>query len=99
MATESICPKGWTLPTETKTRTIAPNTPGSATYVPSFSPVMGGYYANSGLQNEDTKGYWWGSTAYNGATRKYINYENGNLITYSLGVRSRGYYIRCVQAS
>ena len=88
-ATESICPKGWILPSKTQIdgqRNIA-----------SFSPVLGGYYGNGTLYNEDTYGYWWGSTAYNGARRYNLRYNGSSLYTNS-GRRLLGHYVRCVQA-
>ena len=96
-ATESICPKGWTLPDKTQTRSIAPDS-GSATYISSFSPVLGGNYRNSALDNEAERGLWWGSEAYNGAIRYYLNYDGSSLYTYRSGRRYDGFYIRCVQA-
>ncbi|MBQ3293226.1 hypothetical protein IJG93_02930 [Candidatus Saccharibacteria bacterium] len=94
IATESICPKGWTLPTVAQTRSIGPNA-GSTTYVSSFSPVLGGYYENGTLYNESTRGLWWGSTALNGARRYYLYYNGSSLYTGSIR-RDDGYYIRCV---
>ena len=99
IATESICPKGWTLPTAAQTRTIGPNS-GSTTYLSIFSPVLGGRYDNSALNHEDTSGYWWDSTAYSGVARYRLVYGDGNLYTNGgNGVRRYGQYIRCVQAS
>ena len=95
-ATESICPKGWTLPNRTQTRSIGPDA-GSATYIPSFSPVLGGGYVNGTLDRESTHGYWWGSTAYNSARRYYLNYNGSSLYTHN-GTRLVGIYVRCVQA-
>ena len=88
-ATESICPKGWTLPSRTQID--------SQRNVNSFSPVLGGNYNNGTLYDEDTYGYWWGSTAYNGASRFSLNYNGSSLYT---GNRTRrnGVYVRCVQA-
>ena len=89
-ATESICPKGWTLPNKTQIdgqRIIA-----------SFSPVLGGYYGNGTLYNEDTHGNWWGSTAYNGASRYNLRYNGSSLYTINYADRRLGFYIRCVQA-
>ena len=93
-ATESVCPKGWTLPDTMQTRSIGPNS-GSITYVSSFSPVLGGYYHLGTLVDEATRGYWWGSTAYNGTLRYYLGYNGSILYT---GNRSRrdGLYVRCV---
>ena len=97
-ATESICPKGWTLPNATQIRSIGPDS-GSTTYVSSFSPVLGGNYNASVLDRDTTNGYWWGSEAYNGAVRRNLGYSNDTLLYISnYGGRNRGYYIRCVQA-
>ena len=95
-ATESICPKGWTLPDLAQIRSIGTNA-GSAIYITNFSPVLGGDYLNGTLENEATRGYWWSSTAYNGAKRYFLYYDGSSLYT-SNYVRYYGYYIRCVQA-
>ncbi|MBQ3441540.1 hypothetical protein IJG27_04535 [Candidatus Saccharibacteria bacterium] len=92
-ATESICPKGWTLPDLTQIQSIGNNT---SAYVSSFYPVLGGGYSSGTLNNEATHGYWWGSEAYRGATRYRLDY-NGSLYTYD-GSRRSGLYVRCVQA-
>ncbi|MBR3252553.1 hypothetical protein IKF84_00550 [Candidatus Saccharibacteria bacterium] len=97
MRDKSICPKGWTLPSDEQTQSIGPDA-GSATYVPEFSPVLGGYYGNGTLRNESDRGYWWGSTAYNGAYRYSLGYNGSSLYT-SNRVRNDGYYVRCIQAS
>ena len=86
-ATESLCPKGWALPSakqiDNNRDTI------------NFSPVLGGYYANGTLYNEATRGGWWGSEAYNGALRYGLNYDGSSLYTGN-NVRRFGYYVRCV---
>ena len=89
-ATESICPKGWTLPNGTQID--------SNRNITSFSPVLGGAYGNGGLNNEDTRGYWWGSTVYNGAVRYSLYYNGSSLHTGSQygGRRRNGFYVRCV---
>ena len=56
---------------------------------------MGGYYNNGTLYNESTYGLWWGSTAYNGALRYYLDYYGSSLYT-SSGNRRNGFYVRCV---
>ena len=85
VATESICPKGWALPS--KKQTDKQNTT-------SFSLALGGFYNNGTLSGESTRGIWWGSTAYNSSQRYYLTY-NSNLYT-DYGVRYGGAYIRCV---
>ena len=89
-ATESICPKGWTLPNKTQIdgqRNIA-----------SFSPVLGGSYSNGSLYDESARGYWWGSTAYTGARRYFLDYDGSSLYTNNRSRRNSGFYVRCVQA-
>ena len=88
-ATESICPKGWTLPSKTQID--------SQRNISSFSSVLGGVYLNGILYNKDTRGYWWGSTAYNGAERYFLDYNGSSLYT-NYGDRRHGFYVRCVQA-
>ena len=95
-ASESICPKGWTLPDTVQTRSIGPDS-GSAIYISSFSPVLGGNYNNGTLNSETMNGVWWGSVAYNGAQR-YRLYYNGSSLYTGYYARRNGFYIRCVQA-
>ena len=89
-ATESICPRGWTLPSKTQID--------SQTDIASFSPVLGGYYLQGTLEAEATRGYWWGSEAYSGALRYRLYYNGSSLATGNSGRRYHGIYIRCVQA-
>ncbi|MBQ6410202.1 hypothetical protein IJI18_03040 [Candidatus Saccharibacteria bacterium] len=86
-ATESVCPKGWTLPT---TKQIDANRDAA-----SFSSILGGNYYDGTLASEDTRGSWWSSTAYNGARRYLLNYNGSDLYTGN-GARRNGFYIRCV---
>ena len=88
-ATESICPKGWTLPSK---KQIDANRDTA-----SFSPVLGGGYRNGTLYNEGTYGLWWGSTAYSGALRYGLRYNGSSLYT-GYDYRHNGLYVRCVQA-
>ena len=86
-ATESICPKGWTLPAKTQID--------GQRDVSSFSPVVGGNYNNGMLNNESTHGRWWGNEAYNSARQYILSYYNSSLSTHDNG-RFLGLYIRCV---
>ena len=96
IATESICPKGWALPTRKQADAFGGASPGSSTYVPIFSPVYGGAYFKGTVYDETTAGVWWVSTAYNNAGRDRLVYRNGNLYTIDSGGRVSGLYIRCV---
>ena len=92
-----ICPKGWTLPSVEQIRSIGPDA-GSTTYVSNFSPVLGGNYANGKLYFESTRGFWWGSTMFDGAARYLLYYYGSSLYTYNVD-RVDGFYVRCIQAS
>ena len=87
-ATESVCPKGWTLPSK---KQIDSNRDTA-----NFSPVLGGHYGNGTLNDGATRGFWWGSEAYIGATQYYLGYNGSSLYTYGLDRRYHGYYVRCV---
>ncbi len=87
IVTESICPKNWSLPTKKQ----ADNNTDIAT----FSPTLGGFYANGSPSNKDTYGSWWSSTVYNGAMRYKFLY-NGSSLNADDGSRRTGNYIRCV---
>ncbi|MBQ3441558.1 hypothetical protein IJG27_04630 [Candidatus Saccharibacteria bacterium] len=86
-ATESVCPKGWTLPTIKQLDNNRDTT--------NFSPVLGGDYYNGTLNVGATRGYWWGSEAYIGARRYNLRYDGSSLSTIS-GGRHDGFYVRCV---
>ena len=85
--TESICPKGWTLPSK-KQLDDNRNTI-------NFNQVLGGSYSNGALSNESTRGFWWGSETINNAQRYLLYYKDINLST-SGSNRRDGLYIRCV---
>ena len=87
-ATESICPKGWTLPTTKQLDNNRDTT--------NFSPVLGGDYYNGTLHDRATYGYWLGSEAYNGARRYSLRYDGSSLSTRNGGRRHDGTYVRCV---
>ena len=84
------------MPDYTQTHSIGDR---SATYIPSFSPVLGGSYNRGGLTNEATHGYWWGSEASNGARRHGLSYDSSVIYSSNGHTRYSGTYIRCVQKS
>ena len=101
LRTQSICPKGWTLPSAEQMDNLTGGTDsGSATFVSVFSPGLGGGYHNGSLTNATTRGRWWSSTvSTNNAGRRHLIYEGTALITGANISRYMGIYIRCIQAS
>ncbi|MBQ3292982.1 hypothetical protein IJG93_01570 [Candidatus Saccharibacteria bacterium] len=88
VANESICPKGWTLPSYVQSKNNNNTT--------DFTPVLGGNYVNGILYNEDIRGYWWISEAYSETLRYFLYYDGSNLTIGTGGIRYDGFYIRCV---
>ena len=86
-ATESICPKGWTLPSVKQ----IDNNKDSI----NFNPILGGYYYNGTLSEGVTRGNWWGSEASNSMLRRYLRYQD-NSLSHNSARRFAGFYIRCV---
>ena len=95
IAAESVCPKGWSLPNMKQIDAIGGTSPGSSTYVSSFSPVLGGVYINGTPDSETNRGLWWTSEGKNGSLRNHLTFNNTNLYT-SSNYRYAGLYIRCV---
>ena len=99
MATQSICPKGWTLPGNKEVGDIIPSSDKGA-YVHILSATVGGWYYNGVLNDESTTGVWWTSEASNTAMRYDLTYRyssdtfvNGDGWKYG---RNKGHNIRCV---
>lgn len=87
-AAQSICPKGWRLPTNDEHK-------GITSYALQYNTVGGGYYYNK-AKSSPANGYWWSTTA-NDATDRYDLYYNGStLAATSDYTRYGGFYVRCV---
>ena len=95
VATQDICPSGWSLPGY-DSNASAGSIQSLINYKDAFSPVTGGYYRNGGL--DDTgNGYWWSTTARNNYGRYSLGYDGSSLSTY--GSNRGGGYVRCVRSS
>ncbi len=100
-AEDSVCPKGWFLPTK------------NGTFQGSFGALMGKltvaditaspyYYVMAGQisnipSNVGTGGYYWTSNVYNAeaGTARALSFTNTALNTNSIGGRTVGYSVRC----
>ena len=91
-ATQSICPKGWRLPTYNEQS-------GIISYVSAFSPVYSGYYDSWGsLRGTGSYGYWWSATAFYNDFQYSLDYNDGSLETNGY-YKYYGYSVRCVRSS
>ena len=106
-ATDSICPKGWRLPTSTSSGeyqalmnaySISSNTDGSTALVsaPLYS-VRSGYVHSGSLRLAGYEGVYWSSTAASNTSYAYSLYFNSGIVTPSyLSYRYLGSSVRCL---
>ena len=107
-ATDSICPKGWKLPTNglstgsfgglTRSYSISDNSTGATTLTkPPLYFIPAGYVWNGWLDSAGSTGYYWSSMA-DSSTRAYglgFSSDYVNQSNYSLG-RHGGQSVRCL---
>ena len=89
-ATESICPKDWTLPSRAQIDSIV-----GTSYISLFVPVKGGHYQNGGFYGVGS-GFWWTNTSSSNAIMRYTMQYDGSALQYNGAYRFTGLYIRCV---
>ena len=87
-ANETICPKGWTMPTRIQVN--------ANTNVAASSPVFGGHYNDGTLYRESDRGYWWTTDSFSNVYRHSMNYDGSRLYSDTSNARFKGFYIRCV---
>ena len=108
-AKDSICPKGWQLPTSnnsnsgsfqalTNAYSISSNTDGSTALVSSpLYFVRSGYVYSGSLWNAGRYGYYWSSTAASSTSYAYYLYFYSGFVTPSINsYRYYGQSVRCL---
>ena len=108
-ATDSICPKGWQLPTSNNSNSgsfqalmnaysISSNTAGSTAITQTplyFNPS--GYVNSRSLWSAGSYGYYWSSTAYSSTSYAYrLDFASGYVGPYASYVRYTGQSVRCL---
>ena len=106
-ATDSICPKGWKLPTNglstgsfgglTSAYSISSSSTGAAplTKAPLYFVPVG--RVNSGsLNNAGREGYYWSSTAYSSDLAYYLNFYSNHVYPSTSFHRYAGESVRCL---
>lgn len=91
-ATQSICPKGWRLPTRAEQS-------GITSYVSAFSPVLSGYYNGGSLSETGSFGAWWSATAFISSNQCSLSYNGSSLTTSYTLSKLYGYSVRCIRSS
>jgi len=93
-AVDSVCPKGWRLPTNAEHLGIANN----ATYKALYNPVGGGEHVGT-VELLPTAGLWWSSTQYNEYNRYWLAYSNTSDTLTATGrvYRFSSIFVRCIK--
>ena len=108
-AKDSICPKGWQLPTSNNTNSgsfggltaaysISSNAAGSTALVSApLYFVRGGSVYSGSLRRAGNYGDYWSSTAYSSTSSAYnLSFYSGGVNPSSYGYRSNGFSVRCL---
>ena len=101
-STRSICPKGWTLPSQSQFQALINSGLDGSNFMQSpYYLLRGGYLNDSSLGSAGSYGYYWSSTP-DGSGDAYLLYlgsrfGSGYVMTYDL-YRYDGFSVRCVAA-
>ncbi len=101
VASASICPKGWKLPTGNTAGDFYTLLNGVGSHAATQSPYYypyAGYIANNGSYSDvGSRGGYWSSTAYSGAFVYYLNFYSGGFYPGTgSGAHYIGFSVRCV---
>ncbi len=93
-AVDSVCPKGWRLPTNAEHLGIANND----TYKALYNPVGGGEHIGT-VELLPAVGLWWSSTQYNEYNRYWLAYSNTSDTLTATGrvYRFSSIFVRCIK--
>ena len=95
---QSICPKGWKLPSRSQFQTLIDSVPVNSNLINApYYMLRGGRVYNSSLSSVGSDGFYWSSSTYNYNTTYSLSFGPRNMIT-SYSYRFYGNMVRCVAA-
>ena len=98
-STQSICPKGWTLPSQSQfQQLINSGLSGSNFMNAPYYLLCGGYLYGSLLYEEGLYGYYWTSTPSGSGYAYSLGFYSGGITVNNYGYRNYGRPVRCVAA-
>ena len=98
-STQSICPKGWTLPSQSQfQQLIKSGLSGSNFMNAPYYLLRGGSLYGSSLDGAGSVGYYWSSTPVGSSHAYYLYLYSGGVSAGLNGVRYFGFSVRCVAA-
>ena len=97
-STQSICPKGWTLPSQSQfQQLINSGLSGSNFMNAPYYLLRGGWLRDSSLYDAGSAGNYWSSTPSGSNRAHYLYFTSGSIDTYNF-YRYLGLSVRCVAA-
>ena len=97
-STRSICPKGWTLPSQSQFQALINSGLSGSNFMNApYYLLRGGNLNNSSLPNAGSRGYYWSSTP-DGSSDAYGLYFGSGSVYTTFSDRYRGQSVRCVAA-
>ena len=97
-STQSICPKGWTLPSRSQFQALINSGLDGTNFMQSpYYLLRGGYLRNSSLYRAGSSGFYWASTP-DGSNTAYDLLVTSGWAGVDYGSRYIGYSVRCVAA-
>ena len=97
-STQSICPKGWTLPSRSQFQALINSGLDGTNFMQSpYYLLRGGRLINSSLDNAGSTGYYWSSTPNGSSSAYYLYFRSGGVTTINV-YRFNGFSVRCVAA-
>ena len=100
--TQSICPKGWKLPTATsgsgETSKIYSTYSNYNTFITVTSAALSGYWAGSSAGEQGSAGNWWSRTAVNATTGYGLYFNKSSIHPRYNNYKRLGFVIRCVSS-
>ncbi len=97
-STQSICPKGWTLPSQSQFQALNNNGLSGSNFMNApYYLLRGGFLGSSSLVSAGSGGFYWSSTPVSSSYSYYLDFFSGYVGTAGI-VRYYGLSVRCVAA-
>ena len=98
-STQSICPKGWTLPSRSQFQTLINNGLSASNFMNApYYLLRGGILGNSSLDGAGSDGYYWSSNPNDSSYVYYLSFNSSYVYANSGVYRCYGQSVRCVAA-
>lgn len=98
-STQSICPKGWTLPSQSQFKALINSGISNSNFMNApYYLLRGGYLYDSWLEDAGSFGNYWSSTPNGSSNAYYLGFDSGYVTTGFVSIRYHGFSVRCVAA-